>query len=125
MPTVRTHITNHTTQKSYASVQDADTTPSENLLSEQSGRVYSIFLEYDNATVGYFKLYDAKGSLTHGTDVPIFVVPVKGTTCGISIMSQTGVLISNGLSVAGSAKGGTGAGGAVPAGTIDAYITGT
>ena len=69
-------------------------------------------------------MYDAKGSITHGTDHPILVVPVKGTTSSITIMSQTGILISNGLSVAGSNTGGTGNGGTNP-GTLDAYITGT
>lgn len=125
MPTSRAHISNFSSQKSYASVQDVETTPSENLLREQSGRVFAILLEYDNATTGYFKMYDAKGSVTHGTDHPILVVPVKATASSITIMSQTGILISNGLSVAGSANGGTGSGGANPAGTIDAYITGT
>lgn len=125
MPTVKTHITNHSTQKSYASIHVVATTPSENLLREQSGRVFSVLLEYDNATVGYFKMYDAKGSVTHGTDNPIFVVPVKGSASVVSIMSQTGILISNGLSVAGSNRGGTGNGGTNPTGTIDAYITGT
>ena len=125
MPTVKTHITNHTNQKSYAAIEDCDTTSSENLLKGQSGRVFSIFLEYDNATVGYFKMYDKKGSVTHGTDIPIFVVPVKGTAYGCSVVSQKGILFSSGVSVCGSAKGGTGASGAVPAGNIDVYITGT
>lgn len=125
MPTVKTHITNFSNQKSYASVEDVETTPSENLLREQSGRVFAILLEYDNATTGYFKMYDSKGSVTHGTDNPIFVVPVKTTASAVTIMSQTGILISNGLSVAGSNQGGTGSGGANPAGTIDAYLTGT
>jgi|TARA_R100000084_G_C4556766_1_gene102645 hypothetical protein len=125
MPTVKTHITNHTLQKSYAVVEDCDTTPSENLLKNQTGRVFSMLLEYDNATTGYFKMYDAKGSVTHGTDHPIFVMPVKGTAYGCNVVSQQGILFSAGVSVAGSAKGGTGSGGAVPAGNIDVYITGS
>ena len=39
MPTSRAHISNFSNQKSYASVQVVATTPSENLLREQSGRV--------------------------------------------------------------------------------------
>ena len=125
MPTIKTHITNISTQKSYASVQDLEHTPAENLLKGETGRVFNFFVEYDNATVGFVHVYDKKGSITFGTDQPIMVFPVKGTTFGCSVMSQQGILISDGLSLAGSNTAGSGTSGAAPTGTIDIYVVGS
>ena len=119
------HITQYPTQKSLARLSDLEQTGGTNLLHSQTGRVYNIFLSYTHATVAYVKLYDMKGSLTHGVDHPIMVIPVKGTSFSTSIMSQSGVKISAGLSMAASSLAGTGWGGAVPAGVATVFITGT
>jgi len=122
--TATTHITQYSTQKSYASLIDLEDAGATNLLSNQTGRVYNILLEYNDSTAGYVKLYDSK-AVTHGTDHPIMVLPVKGTGWVQSVMSQSGIKISSALSMAASNLAGTGSGGSVPAGTVKAFISGS
>ena len=124
MPTLKVQLTSVSNQKSYASIEDADNTVQENVLKNQTGRIFNLFIEYDNATTAYVKLYDSKGQISHGTHHPIFVVPVNGTTFGQSIMSQSGILFNSGASIGAAASGGTGTAGN-PAGTVDVYISGS
>tara|TARA_R110002020_G_scaffold12489_5_gene45825 strand:+ start:1500 stop:1874 length:375 start_codon:yes stop_codon:yes gene_type:complete len=124
MPTLKVQLTNVSNQKSYAACEDANNTVQENVLKDQTGRIFNLFIEYNNATTAYVKLYDSKGQISHGTDHPIFVVPVKGTAFGQSIMSQSGILFNSGACIGAAANGGTGASGN-PAGTVDVYISGS
>ena len=124
MPNLKVQLTNFASQKSYASCEDANNTVQENVLKNQTGRIFNLFIEYTDATTAYVKLYDSIGQISHGTDHPIFVVPVKGTTFGQSIMSQSGILFNSGACIGAAASGGTGASGN-PAGTVDVYISGS
>ena len=122
---INTHITQYSAQKSLVRLSDLKQAGGTNLLAGETGRVYSIFIAYTDATAAYVKLYNLDGSLTHGTDHPIMVIPVKGTSFSTSIISQSGVYVSSGLSMAASSHAGTGSGGANPAGTVTTFISGT
>tara|TARA_R100001086_G_scaffold245728_2_gene177015 strand:- start:490 stop:867 length:378 start_codon:yes stop_codon:yes gene_type:complete len=124
MPSFKTHITNISTQKSYIElVGMIHTPPVQNLLKGQTGRVFAIHINYNNATKGYVHVYDQKGGVAVGTTLPIMTFPVVGTNSSVCVVSQQGILISEGLSIAGSNTAGTGAN-TTPAGSISAFIVG-
>ena len=125
MPSYSTHISQYSSQKSISIMTDLEQTPTaDNLLQNQSGRVFNIFLDYDDATAAYVKMYDAK-TAEHGTDQPIFVVPVIGTAFKQSIISQSGIKLSTACTMAASSNAGRGTGGSNPAGTVNVSISGT
>tara|TARA_Y100001938_G_scaffold146503_1_gene225484 strand:+ start:2482 stop:2865 length:384 start_codon:yes stop_codon:yes gene_type:complete len=127
MPTLKVQLTSVSNQKSYAEVMAADNDIQENVLKNQTGRIFNIFVEYDHGVhFAYVKLYDSVGSVVHGTSHPIFVYPLKNiTTFGMSIMSQSGILFNNGACIGAASVGGTGPASAPPAGNVDVYISGS
>ncbi len=124
MPTIKTHITNISTQKSYVELNAFDKVPQQNLLKNGIGRVFAFHINYNNATKSYVHIYDLKGGVVVGTTEPILTFPVVGTNSSTCIVSQSGILLNSGLSIAGSNTGGTGAN-TNPAATIDGFIVGS
>lgn len=92
-----------------------------NFLTSTTGSLFTLKLDND-ANITHFKLYDSY-SVTYGTTVPVFVVPVAADSVMV-VHCRQGIVFSTAASMAAAREGGTGSSGATEPGLLKVTVYG-